>query len=90
MIGTIFYLLGSINFFLDSDFSKKLSIKLIILIGVTLSMITYQDLFKAGGRITKRMIKRFFYFLGMFIILALNVLGYTYIMNLFKMNVKYW
>lgn len=90
MIGTIFYLIGSVNFFLDSDFTRKMSRKLIILIGITLSMISYQDLYKSGGKITSRVTKRFIYFFGMFTVLSLMVLLYTDIMNMYNINIKHW
>lgn len=90
MIGTIFYLLGSINFFLDSTFTKKMSYKLIILILATLSMISYQDLYKNNWKPSKRLFKRFGYFSGLFLILSITIIIYTRIMNVFKFNVKYW
>lgn len=90
MIGTIFYLLGSINFFLDSGFINRLSIKIIIMIGMILSMITYQDLYKSGGKITTHVVKRFIYFAGLFVVLVGNVYGYTKLMGLLPFNIDYW
>ena len=90
MIGTIFYLLGSINFFLDSTFTKKMSNKLIILIFATLLMISYQDLYKNNWKPSPRLWKRFGYFSGLFLILAATVLAYTRLMSLFKLNIRYW
>lgn len=90
MIGTIFYLLGSVNFFLDSAFTKKMSRKLIILVAITLSMISYQDIYKAGWKITKKVIKRFIYFFILFLLITAVILLYTCMMNNFKINIKYW
>lgn len=55
-----------------------------------LLMISYQDLYKAEWKFTKRLWKRFGYFFGLFGLLAVNIIIYTRVMNTLKMNIRYW
>ena len=90
MIGTIFYLLGSINFFLDSTFTKKMSHKLIILVAATLAMISYQDLYKNNWKPSTTMAKRFTYFSLLFLVITATIIVYTKVMTVLKWNIRYW
>ena len=77
IITPLLYLLGSFYGFIASDFTKNMNIKLTILAGMVMFLMTYIELYKNSFRLTGKIGKSIGYNVGMLAVMSMAAFMYS-------------